>query len=228
MAHIHNADAPELHIIADQLRRAADQGMAAHPADLYRVVGDEAMAALDKLQGRLALADAAVAHEQHTLAVDLHQHAVHRHARGQVFLQGMDQIRLKFRGILIRDENTAVILPCHLDTFGEGGYAVADHEGRNIVLHEALEGAAAFLGREAVKIGALDPADDLDAAGVEVIVKAGELQSRAVHIRGGHQGVLIIGGQMQRRDAAVPLDDLLQFDRILAAHTRSRLPFLSI
>ena len=218
MPHIHNTDAPELHIIADQLRRAADQGMAADPADLHRVVGDEAMAALDELKGRLALADAAVAHEQHTLAVDLHQHAVHRHARSQILLQGVDQIRLKFRGILIRDENVAVILAPNLDALGEGGYAVADHQRGNVVLHEALKGASALLGREAVKIGALDPADDLDAAWVEVIVKAGELQSRAVHIRGGHQSLLIIGGQMQRRDAAVPLDDLFQFDRILAAH----------
>ena len=51
--------------------------------DLDRVVRDEAVAALDQLDGRLALADAAVAVDEDTLAVNFDQNAVARDARGQ-------------------------------------------------------------------------------------------------------------------------------------------------
>ena len=51
--------------------------------DLDGVVGDQPVAALDQLNSRLTLADAAVAHDQNALAVDLDQNAVARDARGQ-------------------------------------------------------------------------------------------------------------------------------------------------
>ena len=55
--------------------------------NLHRIVGDETVAALDELDGRLALADAAVAEQQHALAVDLHQHAVACDARRKLDVQ---------------------------------------------------------------------------------------------------------------------------------------------
>ena len=51
--------------------------------DLNGVVGDQAVAALDELDGRLALADAAVAVDEDALAVNFDQNTVARDARGQ-------------------------------------------------------------------------------------------------------------------------------------------------
>ena len=41
-----------------------------------RQVADQTMAALDELQGRLALSDAALTHDQHALAEHVHQNPV--------------------------------------------------------------------------------------------------------------------------------------------------------
>ena len=54
--------------------------------DLDRVVRDEAVAALDQLDGRLALADAAVAVDEDALAVNFDQNAVARDAGPASFL----------------------------------------------------------------------------------------------------------------------------------------------
>ena len=58
-----------------------------HPAQLNGVIGDQTVAALDQLDGRLALADAAVADKQNTFAVNLHQHAVACDARRKLDVQ---------------------------------------------------------------------------------------------------------------------------------------------
>ena len=57
--------------------------LAGHPADFHRVVGDQAVAALDQLNGRFAFAHAAVSQQEDALAVDLHKHAVAGDAGGQ-------------------------------------------------------------------------------------------------------------------------------------------------
>ena len=150
------------------------------------------MAALYKLQRRLALADAAVADEQQTLAVDLDEHAVRRQARGKVLAQGGDDVGLKLRGVLMRDEHIAVVLLSHFYALREGRHTVADHKSRDIVLHEALERGAALLGRKRIKICALDAPHDLQALRVEVIIEAGELHSRAVYIGSRQQRGLIV------------------------------------
>ena len=95
MLDVDNADASQFHIISYELGGAADEGMTADTANLHRIVGDQAVAALNELQRRLALADAAVAHEQDAFAVDLDQHAVYGYAWGEVFLQRVNQIRLE-------------------------------------------------------------------------------------------------------------------------------------
>ena len=63
--------------------RGADQLVRRDLFDLDRVVRDEAVAALDQLDGRLALADAAVAVDEDALAVNFDQNTVARDARGQ-------------------------------------------------------------------------------------------------------------------------------------------------
>ena len=74
-AYIDDPDAPQLHVVADQLRGGSHQGAMVGLLDLHRVVRDDAVAALDQLDGHLALAHAGLSLEEHPLAVDLHHHA---------------------------------------------------------------------------------------------------------------------------------------------------------
>ena len=219
VADVDDADAAHLHVIADHLRRGAHQGVAVDAPDLHGVVGDQPVAALDELQRGLALADAAVAHQEQALAVDLDQHAVQGHARGQRFLQRVDHVRLEFRGVHLGDEHAAVILARHLDALGEGGHAVADDERADVVLHETLEGAQPLLGGEGVEIGALDAAHDLDASGVEIVVEPGQLHGGTVDVGGRDQRRFIVFGERQRGEP-VFLRHALELYRIFAAHTR--------
>ena len=75
-AHVHNADTAQLYVMADQLRRAADERFRRHALDFDRVVRNEPVPAFDQFDSCLTLADAAVAQHQDTLAVHLDKHAV--------------------------------------------------------------------------------------------------------------------------------------------------------
>ncbi len=57
------------------------------PPHFHRVVGDQPVAADDQVERALALADSAVADDQHAEAEDVHQHAVHHLADGEDVLQ---------------------------------------------------------------------------------------------------------------------------------------------
>ena len=156
------------------------------------------MAPFDQLQSRLALADAAVAHQQHALAVDLHQHAVGGDAGGQMGAQGGDQVGLKLRGVAGGEKHVAVILLRHFQAFGEGLGPVADHQGADVILHELLKGLAPVLRGKRIQICTFHPPYYLYAVGVKVIIEAGELHGRAVHVGGFDQGGLVILGGVQR------------------------------
>ena len=73
--------------MADVLRGLTDERFAGYAANFHRIVRDETVAALDELDGRLALADAAVADKQNTFAVNLHQNAVACDARRKLDVQ---------------------------------------------------------------------------------------------------------------------------------------------
>ena len=198
VAHVDHADAPQLHVVADQLRRGANQIIPVDALDVHRVVGDEPVAPLDQLQGRLALADAAVTHQQHALAVNLHQHAVGGDAGGQMGAQGGDQVGLKLRGVAGGEKHIAVILLRHFQTFGEGLGPVTDHQGADVILHELLKGLAPVLRGKRIQICTFHPSYYLYAVGVKVIIKAGELHGRAVHVGGLDEDGLVILGGVQR------------------------------
>ena len=193
MAHIDHADAPQLHIVADQLRRVAGELIPAHQLDLHRIVGDKPVSALNELQSRLTLADTAVTHQKHTLAVDLHQHAVGGNAGRQIAVQAADHIRLKVRGVLIGDEQVPVIFLRQLQTFGKGLHPVTDNKSRNIILQKAFQRRPPPQVGQGVQIGTLHPPDDLQPVWVEVVIKARKLHSGSVYIRRRqHRRVIVL------------------------------------
>ena len=92
IAHVDQADAAQLHVVARQRRTGADDDGAAAPADVDDVVRDEAVAEADQLEGALALADAALPHHQHAEAEHVDEDAVARHARRQQVVEQRAQL----------------------------------------------------------------------------------------------------------------------------------------
>ena len=79
--------------MADIVRRGADKGIFSGLFNFDRVVCNKAVTALDEFNGSFALADSAVAHHEHTLAVDLNKNAVARYALGKLNVQKRNDVR---------------------------------------------------------------------------------------------------------------------------------------
>ena len=73
--------------MAGQLGAASENERLRAAAQLDGVVGDEAMAAHDEVEGAFALADAALADDQDAEPENVHQYAVDHSARGEVGIE---------------------------------------------------------------------------------------------------------------------------------------------
>ena len=227
MADVHNADASQLHVVADKLRRRADKAALAQLADVDGVVGDETVTSLYKLKRSLALADAGVAGQKQTFAVYLDKHAVYRRAGGKVKVQRAYDVRHEVGGVLRRRKNVAVILPRRLDAFGERRSAVAYDECGNVPFKKVVKAAPALVLGFKLQIGAFDPAHDLEPLGVEVVVKARKLQCGTVDVRRGEQPFLVVLRGVQRQKV-VFLRQCFELYGILSCHMRLSLLCYSI
>ena len=167
------------------------------------------MTALDEFERRLALADAAVARDEHALAEHLDEHAVLRQTRGEIARERGDEVGHELRGVLAHEKEVAVILFRHLQALRKRVHAVADDEADDVVAHERLKALAPLRGCERLEKRALDAADDLQPLGVKVVVKAGKLQPRPVDIGRADRARVVIGGGVQDGQSLLG-DDLLQ------------------
>jgi hypothetical protein len=86
-ADVQQADAAHFQQVLQQLGAAALDGGLVDAVQVDRVVGHQAVAARDQLQPQLALAQAGFAGDQHAQAQDVHEHAVHGGAVGEVLGQ---------------------------------------------------------------------------------------------------------------------------------------------
>ena len=186
------------------------------------IVRDEAVAALDELERRLALAHAAVARDEHALAEHLDEHAVLRQPRGEIARERGDEVGHELRRVLAHEKEVAVVLFGHLQALGKRIHAVADDETDDVVAHELLKAFAPLVGGQRLEIRALDAADDLHPLGVEVVVKPGELQPRAVDVGGADLARGVVLGRVQDGQPLLG-SDLLQRDGIMRCAHRARL-----
>ena len=74
-------------MVLDDLAAGADHRVLGAPLHLDDVVGHQAVAAHDQVEGDLALADAALAEQEDADAEDVEQHAVHGGAGGELLLE---------------------------------------------------------------------------------------------------------------------------------------------
>lgn len=75
LCNVNDANAAQLDIVPQHFGRIADQLPGRDLADFDRVVRNQTVPALDKLDGGLALSDAAVAVDQNALAGNFNQNA---------------------------------------------------------------------------------------------------------------------------------------------------------
>ena len=182
LAHVDDADAPQLHIIADQLRRRADQLARSDLMYFHSIVGNEPVAPLDQLYRRLALAHAALAQQQHALAVDLYQHAVPGHSGGEMPAEGGNEAHLNICRIALSAQQCPPVLLRSRNALREELQIPGNNDCRNGMGKQILKPSLALLRGQFFQIRPLHLAQQLDPLVVKVVVKSHQLQARAVDV----------------------------------------------
>ena len=192
LCHIHNADAPQLNVVADELRCGADEGGLGDLADLHGIVRDETVAPLEELQCGFAFAHAAVAHEQQPFAVDLHQHAVAGDPGGQGGFQIEDDVGGQGGGGLRGAQDGDGVLFGHGQTLLVHREAPGDQQGRGLVGEQLVEDGGPLLGRFPLQIADFHVAQDLQPHGLEIVEIARDLEPGAGHILHGEADGFVV------------------------------------
>ena len=194
LGHIQETDATKLHIVLEHGQGPANQAGAGDLLDLHAVVGDEAVAAFEELDGGLALADAAFAHDEHALAVDLHEDAVAADPGRQLGIEvggdGGDQAACGHLGAQEGD----IVLLGHLQAFRGGNAVAGEHQGGELVGKEPVVDGGALGGGHLVQVADLGVAQDLQAHGLEMIIVPRKLKAGTGYIRHGELDVFKIRG----------------------------------
>ena len=89
LADIENAEAPDFEKILQHLRAASLDGVRCDLAELRGVIGNQCVSPRNQLQCQLALADTAVASDQHAHPMYVHHHAVNDDLAGQKLCQSI-------------------------------------------------------------------------------------------------------------------------------------------
>ena len=79
---------------------------------LDSVIRHQAVSALNQFQGSFALADAALAGDEHTLTEDIHQYAVDRERRSQRLLQVTQHTGEDIAGVATAGQQRHAVLSC--------------------------------------------------------------------------------------------------------------------
>ena len=150
------------------------------------------MAALEQLDGGFAFADAGVADHQHALAIDVHQHAVAGDLGGQGPVQIVDDVAGQLHGGLFRPQQGAPVLAGNLHQLGKNLHIPGNDQGWDFAAQQILEYLSPLLQGHGLQKGELRLAQNLQAFWLEVVIKAHQLQGRAVHVGDGdHPGVIV-------------------------------------
>ena len=182
LPHVDDADAPQLDIVADDLRRRADE-LVGNASQLHGIVRHQTVAPHNELDTGLALAHAGVAGDHDALAVDVQQHAVAGDAGRQHTVEILNGVAGEFHRGLLGPQQRLFMFPGALQTLREAVQSPGDDQRRNIIEKQVIEALAALGLRQAAQIGDLRFADDLKAPGIKIVVKIMELEAGTVHVR---------------------------------------------
>ena len=165
------------------VRCGADQRLLGDTADFDDIIRDEPVSSFNELQCRLRFADAALAGDENTFAVDINEHSVDGDHRSKTDIQPADNFGHERRGRLFGHENRALVFVCIFEKcFIRMEFAAEDHAGCTHPEEFVIDLLLALL-RHLLHVGIFHESDDLNAVRIVVIKVAGEKNSRTVHIR---------------------------------------------
>src|SRR5262249_26457245 len=105
---VEHAEPADLDVMPEQIGGSADDPGPAGPAALDHDVGDEAVAAEHELERALALADAALAKNEHAHPVDVDEDSVQRRGRSESIVEhGVERVDGAARSALRDEERRA-------------------------------------------------------------------------------------------------------------------------
>ena len=143
------------------------------------------MTTLQKLNGCLALANAAFTGQQNTFAVNLHQNTVAGHTRGQSGFQIGDDGGNDGGGGILAAKERHIMLDGHFQAFQGRLNVPGDEKSGEFVSKEPVEGHSPLLGREFAHIAHFHIAHNLQTHRLKVVKIPSQLQSRTGHILNG-------------------------------------------
>src|SRR5208283_371013 len=180
---VDDADAANFHVLARQFSASADDFAAVHQSDPCHVIGDQAVAALDERQHRLAFADAAFTANQHAHAEDVHHAA---HLRTAWRKHGFERER---RGIDEFHRDRRALKNRHARGLGAGhkflvrAETAAENNARNFEGEKVGVTFRSFGGRERPQIIHLRVAENLHAFVGEVMRESAQHEAGTVYRR---------------------------------------------
>src|SRR5436190_303043 len=180
---VDDADAAQLHVMAQHVVRISEQDIVGMAFDDHEIVRDQAMAAIDEIERAFALADAAVAEEQHADAVDVEKAGVHRDARRHRLFEEVRRARDRRRRHRRRREQRHAALLAFDAELVERSDAFRDDEAGDVEAGDVADALLAQPRRKALEVLRLRRADDLHAPRLDVLVVAGEREPRLLHAR---------------------------------------------
>ena len=155
------------------------------PAHFDGVVGHQPMAAHDQVQRAFALADAALADDQHAQPEHVHQHGMDHRAFGERVFQNRRELRDGHRrrhGRLQQRQPGALRLQ---DEFNRGVEAAGDEHAGKVEREREPHRRDARRGFEALEIADLALAEYQDASRLEILVESGQREAGLLDVGTG-------------------------------------------
>src|SRR5471030_235127 len=194
---VDHAEAAQLHVVARQLGARADEDRLLPAPDFDRVVRHQPVAADDQIERALALADAALAGNQHAEPQDVHQYRVNHRPFGERVLENRrkfgDGRRRGDRGLEERQPRAL-----RLDEQLRGRRESAgDEDAREVEREREAQRRDASRRFEAFEVPDLALAEDQHAPGLEILVKARQREAGLLDVRARDDAVQAVGARQE-------------------------------
>ena len=140
------------------------------------------MSPLQKLQSRLALADAAFTGEKEPLTINLHQNAVAGDHRGQLRPKVGNQVGAEGGGCLVCAQNGHIVLLGHVQALLVHRQTPANEQSRDLIVQQPVENDQPLLRCLLIQVAPLHVPQDLQPPGLEMVKIACQAQARPGHV----------------------------------------------
>ena len=142
------------------------------------------MAALDQLNGQLALSNAAVTQNENALAVHFHQHTVAGDAGGKFQIQHTDEAAHQCAGRLIGTQQRHTVFFCQFQHLGKRlqFFTAAHDNSRRLLPEQLIQTLPTLFLREARQEVHLRQAHDLQTQLIKIIIVTRQEQARTVDL----------------------------------------------